>query len=177
MRNIFSFDAEANGLWGEPFSIAAVVLSHSGEKLDQFLGRCPISAAPTDWVKENVLPAMDDIPETYGSYTALLKDFSVFYMKHKDTADTVVYIGGIVESGILWDMHEAGLIGEYDAPFPVHDVSGRLEQAGEDPTSLEEYRIRYHIDISDLSKRAHNPVYDAALAARVYLHLLARVSG
>lgn len=39
---VFSFDAETNGLWGKPFSIAALVLDEAGAEVARFVGRCPI---------------------------------------------------------------------------------------------------------------------------------------
>lgn len=176
MKNIFSFDAECNGLWGQPFAIAAVVVSPEGKELDRFLARCPIMGEPTQWVKENALPVMKDIADTHTTYAAMLKDFAAFYHKHRETSDTVVFVGSIVESGILWDMRRAELIGDYEAPFPVHDLSGRLEQVGEDPIGLEAYANKFGIPKDDLPGGYHNPLWDASLTARVYLHLLSRVS-
>ena len=58
MAKIFSLDAEANGLWGQAFAIAAVVADENGQEIDQFTGRCPIQGKINHWVAENVLPQM-----------------------------------------------------------------------------------------------------------------------
>ena len=34
MAKIFSLDAEANGLWGQAFAIAAVVADENGQEID-----------------------------------------------------------------------------------------------------------------------------------------------
>jgi len=36
-------------------------------------------------------------------------------------------------------MQELGFIGDWDGPFPLIDISGNLQQVGEDPTSVDNY--------------------------------------
>ena len=40
-KNVFSFDAETNGLWGKAFAIGAV-LYKNGNETEKFYSRCPI---------------------------------------------------------------------------------------------------------------------------------------
>jgi hypothetical protein len=172
MKKIFSFDAETNGLWGKAFAIGALVYDESGIETARFVGRLPDTEVTDDWVRENVLPKIGDIPVTHGKYEALLADFAKFYMTNKQDADVIVHMGFIVEVKILRDLHVAGLIGDWDAPYPLLDVSGNLQQAGEDPTSVDSYVKKYELSVGEFEGGTHNPLYDSAVAAVVYRHLL-----
>ena len=168
---IFSFDAETNGLWGQGFAIGALVYDESGTEVDRFVGRCPIVGEVDGFVKEKVLPAMADITETHASYDALLTDFATFYMENKEGADVIAHMGFIVEVKILRDMHAAKLIGDWGAPYPLYDVSGNLQQVGEDPTSVDKYVKKHGLSAGEFEGGAHNPLYDSAVAAVAYRHL------
>lgn len=171
----FTLDAETNGLWGQPFSIAAI-LYEDGEEVDRFVGRCPIEEETNEWVSENVLPEMEGIEETHDSYESLLADFAEFYLANKEDADIIAHMSVPVESNLLADMHERGLIGDFDGPFPLIDLAGNLQQAGEDPTSVDSYAEKYEIavDPDDYKGGTHNPLFDSAQAAVVYHHLLSQ---
>ena len=173
MNKIFSFDAETNGLWGEAFSIGALVYDEAGKEIARFVARLSDEKVTNEWVKENVLPQMTAIPVTHSSYFEMLKDFAAFYMAHKDGADILVHMGVPVESKILRDMVEFGFIGEWDGPFPLCDVAGNLQQAGENPTSVDEYVKKYNLSVPEFDGGTHNPLYDSAVAAVVYRHLRA----
>lgn len=175
-KRIFSFDGEANGLWGEAFSIGALVYDENGTEVARFVGRCPIEGAVDDWVAENVLPQITDIPVTHSSYTELLAAFASFYLQYKQGADVVVHMGYIVEAKILRDMHDRGLIGDWDGPYPLYDVSGNLQQAGEDSTSVDGYARKHGLSVGEFEGGTHNPLYDSAIAAVVYQHLLGRIA-
>lgn len=175
MKKTFSFDAETNGLWGQAFAIGALVYDESGAEVARFVGRLPDSAVTDGWVRENVLPKVQDIPVTHGTYAELLAAFSVFYKEHKKDADVVVHMGYIVEAGLLRDMHANGVIGDWDGPYPLLDVSGNLQQIGEDPTSVDKYVQKHSLCVGEFKGGSHNPLYDSAAAAAVYRHLLSQV--
>lgn len=168
---IFSFDAETNGLWGTAFSIAALVYEN-GVETARFLARCPIEGETNPWVKDNVLPKMEDIMQTHNSYEAMLASFAEFYKEHKQDANIVVHMGVPVESRLFADMHTMGFIGDWDAPYPLLDVAGMLLQAGEDPTSVDAYANKYAIEVGE--NNTHNPLYDSEVAAKVFVHLMGR---
>jgi len=176
MKKIFSFDAETNGLWGQPFSIAALVYDESGVETERFVGRCPIEGEVDEFVAEKILPQMEGIEETHDSYDALLSDFSKFYLREKQDATIIAHMAVPVEAGLLRDMHTRGLIGDWDGPFPLVDISGCLDQVGEDPTSCDGYAERHGVavDPEDFAGGTHNPLFDSAQAAAVYRHLLDR---
>lgn len=174
MKKIFSFDAETNGLWGQAFAIGALVYNEKGEEIARFVGRCPIEGPVNDWVEKNVLPQMAGIPVTNESYDALLADFAKFYMANKADADVIVHVGVPVEAGLLRDMHDRGLIGDFDGPFPLIDLAGNLQQVGEDPISVDSYLKKYDLTVSEFEGGTHNPLYDSAVAVQVFRHLESR---
>lgn len=171
-RKVFSFDAETNGLWGQAFSIAAVVYE-GGKAVKLFGVRCPISEEVNPWVKDNVLPQMEGIPVTHEDYKAMLKAFAEFYLAEKADSDIIVHMGVPVESRVLQDMHNFGFIGDWDGPYPMIDIAGNLRQAGFDPTSVDTYNKDHGIEVPTYEGGTHNPLYDAHAAARCYLHLMA----
>lgn len=156
---IFSFDAETNGLWGQAFAIGARVYDASGEVIAQFIGRCPIQGDVDNWVKDNVLPQITEVPVTHADYAALLADFAGFYLAHKSDADLIVHMGYIVEVKILRDMFTMELIGPWDGPYPLIDIAGNLQQAGEDPTSVDGYVRKHGLVLSaEFAGGTHNPL-------------------
>lgn len=173
MKKIFSFDAETNGLWGQAFSIGALVYDESGTEIARFVGRLPDSVVTDSWVRENVLPKMENIPVTYDTYESLLSDFAEFYLANKSDAEIIVHMGVPVESNLLRDMHSQGCIGDFDGPYPLLDVAGELAQAGEDPTSVDSYVSKWGLVVPDFGT-THNPLYDSAVAAVVHQHLVSR---
>ncbi len=173
-RRLFSFDAETNGLWGQAFAIGALVYEDEVE-VARFVGRCPIEGEIDSWVAENVIPQMTVIPVSQDSYEGLLADFAKFYLAEKADADLVVHMGVPVESKVLLDMHCLGLIGDWDGPYPLYDLSGFLAQVGEDPTSVDGYLVRHDLIVSSQYEGGtHNPLYDSEVAARVLMHLRSR---
>jgi hypothetical protein len=174
MKKIFSFDAETNGLWGQTFAIGAILYGEDGAKISRFVGRCPIEGEINPWVKENVLPQIETIPVTQTSYDELLADFAKFYLANKQDAHILVHMGVPVESTIIRDMHDRGYIGDWDGPFPLIDLAGNLQQAGEDPTSPDSYIKKYELKIAEFEGGTHNPLYDSAVAAEVFRHLESR---
>ena len=173
MKNIVSVDAETNGLWGPPFSIGALVYGESGVEIARFVARCPIKDDVDSWVKENVLPKMENIPVTHETYESMLADFAKFYLAHKADAEVIVHMGVPVESNLLRDMHSQGCIGDFDGPYPLLDVAGELAQAGENPTSVDSYVSKWGLVVPDFGS-THNPLYDSAVAAEVHKHLVSR---
>jgi len=175
MKKVFSFDAETNGLWGQAFAVGALVYDESGAEIARFVGRLPDSEVTDDWVKENVLPKIGDIPITHQTYDELLASFAEFYMANKKEADVIAHMGFIVEVKILRDLHERKLIGDWDAPYPLLDVSGNLQQAGEDPTSVDKYVQKHSLSVGEFEGGTHNPLYDSAVAVLVYRHLVSQI--
>jgi hypothetical protein len=174
MKKIFSFDFETDGLWGAIFAAAAIVYDESGREVARFFGRVPDTKVSNTWVKENVLPQLVGIPVAYEDEESLLADFAKFYLANKADADVIVHMGYIVEAYGLRRMHDLNLIGDWDAPYPLYDVSGNLQMVGEDPTSVDSYVKKFGLQLPEFDGGTHNPLYDSAVAATVYRHILCR---
>lgn len=175
MPKVFSFDAETNGLWGRAFALAAIVYNDAGEETARFVGRCPIQGEVNPWVRDNVLPQLAEVPETHGDYDGLLADFAAFYKANKSDADIVVHMGVPVESSVLRDMHDRGHIGDWDGPFPLHDLAAALLMVGENPTSVDAYAAKFGLQVRPLGS-SHHPLHDSEVAARVWMHLRQRAT-
>ena len=164
---IISLDAETNGLWGEAFAIAAVVRC-DGEERARFSARCPISGETEKWVSENVLPEMADIPVTHRSYESMLQDFITFYMNEKENATILVHMGLPVEARLFLDAHRLGFMGDWDAPYPLTDISA-IPEIG---VSVDSYNKNHGIEVPPMVGGTHNPLYDSVAAALSYEHLM-----
>lgn len=170
MKNILSFDAETNGLWGQSFAIGAILYNPEGQELDRFVGRCPIEEDVNSWVAENVLPQMEAIPVDCTSYEELLKAFMAWRGAYKDSATELVHMGTPVEARLFIDAHNMGIIGEWDGPYPLVDAC-TVPEIGD---SVDSYNAEHGIspDPEQFAGGTHNPLYDSAAAAVAYLHWL-----
>lgn len=169
-----SFDAEANGLWGAPFALGAVVLDAAGAVVETFGGYIGPDGVTDPWCRENVLPAIADMPVTHADYSAMLADFAAFYLRwRKAGAAILAHMPVPVEAGVLRDMHTSGLIGDWDGPYPLIDVAGMLLARGRDPTSVDDYNRDHAVGLGAEAAGlvAHDPIYDSIAAARCYMHL------
>ena len=166
MKKIFSLDAETNGLWGQAFAIAAVVKSDAGSI--QFIGTCPIEGQVDPWVKENVLPNIEvEEYNKYPSYKMLLKAFIDFYKKYKEDSDIIVHVGMPVEAKLFIDAHAMGILGDWEAPFPLIDISAYPEIG----ISVDTYNKQNGI-VNPHQGSPHNPLYDSWAALVAYEHYI-----
>lgn len=171
-----SVDAESNGLHGQPFAIGAVVVDDDGGEVG-FLGRCPVSGPVDPWVAEHVLPVLEGLPETYGTYEALLAGFHGFLLDEAFELPVVAHVSWPVEARLFADLYRAT---EEDSdpedasvmPYPLHDVASMLWLAGEDPKSVDAYLAKHGLPRPPGSP--HHPLYDARAAERAARHLLTR---
>jgi len=153
---------------GNAFSIAAVIADKQGNVEKSFIGRCPIDGSINAWVAENVLPQMEEIPITHKSYQEMLKSFCEFYLTHKEGAEIIVHMGVPVEAKLFLDAHQMGMIGDWDAPFPLIDISAINEIS----TSVDSYCTLYNIstDPATMQGGTHNPLFDATQAINAWVH-------
>ena len=168
---VFSFDAETNGLYGQAFMLAAIV-TVDGEKVDEFVARCPIAETVDDWVQDNVLPQVESVEVTDSSYGEMLDAFYAFYMSHKDDAVIIAHMAFPVEAKVLRDMIEVNLDKRgWDGPFPLIDVSAVLQAKGFDPTSVDGYNKNHGIEIP-FGGTTHHPLFDSWAAEVCYRDLM-----
>ena len=185
-EKIVSIDAETNGLWGNPFAIAAIVYEN-GKEIDKICYRLPDEVVTDEWVKENVLPTLnvdvthkitlkDDEKQLISkcdfkkSYKQMLKDFADFYNNYREEATVLWHMGHIVESHLFRELHRLDLIGDWDAPYNPIEVAELLRQAGEKPDSVDSYIEKYDISVNKYGS-THNPLYDCEVAFKTYFHL------
>ena len=175
---IFSFDAKTVGLCRKPFAIAAIVYEN-GIETARFFVRRELTETETRFAKTQVFDNFSlvenitvcDSFSCVESYETMLTNFANFYKTHKQDAECICHMGtNILEAYILREMHKLGMIDDSYIPYPLYDVSNNLQQAGENPVSVDEYAKKYKLKVTDYGT-IHNPLYDSEVAAKVYMHL------
>lgn len=165
-KNIFSFDAESDGLYGDIFAIGAVILNPAGDIIDSFDGKAEVEAVQSDWVKENVIPQLDDMGE-YSDRISLYQRFWDFWTYHRDRCICVGDFGAPVEALLMRTCvkldEEAR---SFKGPYPMHELGTALFMAGLDPDID-------RIEFSEIGRALkHNPLDDALVAGRCWLKVM-----
>jgi hypothetical protein len=125
-------DAETDGLYGPTWAICAVRIEN-GAEVARFEGRQAGYVPENEWVKANCYPHNADIKEVPDLLTA----FAAWWLANKGAA--WAHMGSPVESGLFRSMHERGLIGDFDGPYPLHDIATALFMAGHPADSVDGY--------------------------------------
>lgn len=154
----FSFDAETDGLYGEVFAIAAVVIDEGGVVEDQFCMKCVKPGVRDAWTAENCLPYLSDIPDCE-SRAELRARFWDFYLRYREQCVIVADIPCPVEAGLLRacveeDLPERAFLG----PYPLIDVASALFARGIDPDID-------RMAFAEQKGRRHHPLDDAVASA------------
>lgn len=161
---ILCFDLESNGLHGDAFAVGAVLMDASGIVLDQYTGRTKVVGKVDDWVEKNVIPAIQNMSITHGSYKDLRESFWRWYLQAEQKADYVLVSNGYpVEYRFLIKCQDENLEERYwQHPFPILDLASLLIQAGI------EFSDKGHLKNEILKSGGylrHNPLDDAKVAA------------
>jgi hypothetical protein len=161
MDNILLFDVESTSLHGTGFAVGAIVVNKGGSEIDRFELLSKEGAAKVgDWVKENVLANLSDMP-TCETDKDLRDAFFAFYLKHKGTAKIWSDVNFPVETNFLHAIvNDAPTEREWSMPYPLFDASTLVD------VSIDRCA---ECGISDLRK--HNPLDDSR--ASVYFLLKA----
>lgn len=164
---LLSFDIESNGLHGQAFAIGALIVDNSGKVFDEFIARVDVQEEIDEWVAKNVLPAMDNIHVTHGSYEDMREAFWRWFVKAQEKSDyTLVSNGYPVEYRFLLDCQQADLEERYwQHPFPIIDVTSlllTLREFGE-PSKQEILRKVQ----KNGNFKTHNPYDDAKVTALI----------
>lgn len=163
--NIFCFDAETDGLYGEAFAIGAVVMNENGEILEVFSEKCLFPGIQSQWVRENCLIHLDDIKDC-GSRKQLREDFWAFYMKHRDHCTIMADVSYPVEAGLLRAcVKDDPEKREFMGPYPLIDIASLFFANGIDPHTN-------RMEFIQEQRRPHNPLDDAITSAKCALKLL-----
>ena len=167
---LLSFDLEANGLHGQAFAVGAVVVDCEGTVLDQFTARVRLPEIVDEWVVENVLTGIENMPETHSDYESFCNDFWAWFVPAQQKVDYVAVQNGYpVEYTFLSDCQKLDLEARYwEHPFPVLDVTSMLVQAGYDASS--KVRLEGRL-IKEMGLTKHHPLHDARLAAQIVFEL------
>ena len=173
MSRIFSLDAETDGLYGPAFAIG-VSVREDGAEIARFAGRCPHEVA-NEWVLENVVPALAEMLITHESSEELEEAFWRFWLEHRETAIPIAHCHSPVETGLFRRCVERDLSArQWLGPYPaIHDVATLLLLLGEVPDSVDAYAAKHGLEVPEGA--AHNPYYDAVVAALVWEHAKMRL--
>lgn len=168
-----SFDVESNGLHGDAFAVAALLVAADGSTEAEFVGRCPVTGPLDSWVEANVLPPMTDIPETYTSFAELRAAFWSWYEQTKPAADYILANNPYpVEARFLLACQEDDPEHRYaEHPFPLIDLASLLIATG--ITTKTDKDAFMKAAIGDTPEAAHNPKWDAWATAKAALRALA----
>lgn len=169
---ILSFDIESNGLHGEAFAAAGLLLDDAGATITSFAGRCPITGQIDEFVAAEVLPQFTDLSVAYTNPRALRDAFWAWYIGAKAKADiTLVQNGYPVEARFLIQCQQDDLQTRYwDHPFPMIDLTSLLWQVG--GHSKEQRERLFALATEGTSRRSHDPRYDAWAAATTAFYAL-----
>lgn len=124
MDNILLFDVESTSLHGTGFAVGAIVVNKGGSEIDRFeLLSKEGAGKANDWVKENVLSNLSDMP-TCETDKDLRNAFYDFYMKHKETAEVWSDVNFPVETNFLSAIVNDNVSErEWSMPYPLKDAS------------------------------------------------------
>lgn len=161
MKNIFLFDVESTSLHGTGFAVGAVVVNKDGTEIDRFELLSKEGAEKVgDWVKENVLPSLSEMP-TCETDKELREAFFSFYIKHKETSEIWSDVNFPVETNFLHAIvNDAPNEREWSMPYPLKDAS-----------TIIDINIDRCAECGLSNLRKHNPLDDSR--ASVYLLLKA----
>lgn len=171
---IFSLDAETDGLYGPAFAIG-VSVREDGVETACFVGRCPYGG-DNEWVQTNVIPALAEMPVAHESSEELEEAFWQFWLENRERAIPIAHCHSPVETGLLRRCVERDLSArQWSGPYPaIHDVATLLLLLGESPDSVDAYVAKHRIEVPEGA--AHDPYYDAVIAALVWEHAAARLT-
>lgn len=154
-NNIFVFDVESTSLHGSGFAVGAIVVNKNKVEIDRFeLLSIEGATKANDWVKENVIPNLKDMPTCAYDFT-LREKFYEFYMKHKETAEIWSDCNFPVETNFLSEIVKDDIEArQWNMPYPLKDISTIID--------IEIDRVK-ECGISGLRK--HNPLDDSIASA------------
>jgi hypothetical protein len=158
-NNIFVFDVESTSLFGTGFAVGAIVMNEWTQEIDRFeLLSEEGMAMANDWVRENVIPSLKDIP-TCKTDLELRNKFYDFYLKYKNTCEIWSDCNFPVETNFL------GLVAlddfenrQWMMPYPLKDVS-----------TIVDINIDRMAECGVTELRKHNPLDDSIASGVILL--------
>lgn len=165
------FDLETNGLHGQTFAIGALIIDVSGKVHDEFIARTEVTGEIDNWVQENILPVIEDISVTHGSYEAMREAFWRWFVSAQEKSDYVLVSNGYpVEYRFLLDCQEADLEARYwQHPFPIIDLTSLLLLSNSEDSSKRALSNKIK---NEGSYKNHHPYDDAKKTALIAIEAL-----
>jgi hypothetical protein len=173
---ILSFDVESNGLQGDAFAVAGLLIDENRNILTQLVVRTAILGPVDPWVSANVLGPMSSILESAPNAKTMRDEFWAWYLLAKAQADIIVAANPYpVEARFLIDCQNDDVLARgSDHPFPFYDLSSMLYTLGyTTPATRREFVAEA---VGQASGDPHNPLWDAQATALAALQAIKSLS-
>lgn len=167
MTTIVALDCESNGLHG-PIFCAAASVQVDGEEATTWRARCPIHGPVDEFVFDNILPAIEAVPEDCDSGVELVAQWRRMYRRWEaDLGPTLVvcHVPWPVEARFLWDAHRDA---PFSGPYPLVDIASSLIPLVGWSAACDLDAWLDSVNAPRLRGSAHDPLYDARRAAQAY---------
>lgn len=168
------FDVESAGLHGEGFAVGYVVVDpEDGAELEHGYARVPLvgidaSERDREWLKANVLPALDRLVAVEFDRPSQLREW--FWAKWLEWKGR----NAVLAADVAWPVEARFLaacisddltVRRWEGPYPLLDIASLRFAHGHDPVATVERRPN--------ELPAHNPLADARQSARLLLNIVA----
>lgn len=159
-KKVFILDAEVDGLYGDIFSIGALVADRETFKIEDSFNvtsRPAMQAVKEPFVLENVIPPIlkdSTMQVIEGGSDILLEQFWAFYLKHKKDCLIIADFGTPVEAKVFYECIKARPERTFEGPYPLHELATILLVNNMDPDIT---RSTFFEDPSLI----HSPYWDA----------------
>lgn len=147
-------------------TVASIVIDETGKEIDSiYIGRkIDQKEIKTQWVRENVIPVLGDY-EQVETEEELLDCFWSFWMKYKEKTYCIADVPFPVESRLFLKCVETDRERrQWDAPYPLLDLSSMLYFAGIDP-------LKSRDQLSTKKGMGHNALDDVDTSVRIWKKL------
>ncbi len=173
IKEIFVFDVESIGLYGEPFAVAGGIYSADGKRDEEFKFCCKKNLNNADkeditWVKKNV----KKMPLTHNTLfemrEAFWKEMNNAKQKHPDI---------LICAECLWPLEARFMIDcvkqhidlrKWHGAYPFHEIASFMLAANMDPMKIYE-RIPDELP-------EHDPIGDCRLSARLFFEAIKKLN-
>lgn len=150
-------------------TIGVIVADESGMEIDSlYIGRkFDQNEIKTQWVRENVIPVMGEYQEVE-TERKLLEHFWSFWMKYHENSYCIADVPFPVEYRLFERCVEAETeFRQWDAPYPLLDLSSILYAADIDPLEPRKDLIRE-------KKEMHNALEDVKTSLEIWKEIRAK---
>ena len=162
-KNFFVFDCESTSLHGSTFAVGCIVSDPKGNEIDRFeLLSLEGKENAGDWMKENVMPNLSDMP-TCKTDLELRNRFFDFYLKHKESCNIYSDVNYPVETNFLAEVVKDDFKNrEWSMPYPLFDIAMSVD--------IEIDRCEKYTNETGKELRKHNPIDDSIASLYCFLN-------